>query len=223
LEPHREEDLERNPMRKAAFFMSREKTLCELLGAYLFFLLLAGCGSAPVYRYWALSTESPDYKAPVNVRLRSLRSGGLVRGEEMIIRSGPTRVEFYRADRWIVDPDELVRQKLKEIFGAPKPGLPEVLLDAQLEAFEQLEKPEGAFAHLRLEARLQLQGPSSEHESPSLLKVFDIVKPLPQADPSALAEGLSKALEEAAASILEAAARLAGKAPAGPRTQTQPE
>jgi hypothetical protein len=159
--------------------------------------LLSGCATAPDMRYHTLDM-TPSGSAgtlPVNVTVEALRAGQAVRRPEIMVKRSPTEIEYYAEHAWAADVAEVVREKLAAELGPKDPEKPAILVWGTIQAFGQVDTPEGAKPHIKLELAFRLSG-TSRYAEP-LLEVTYENRPGEEpavAPPSAKAEDAARAV-----------------------------
>jgi ABC-type uncharacterized transport system auxiliary subunit len=128
----------------------------------------------------------------------------LTRGA-ILIKLSPTRSEYYASDQWLSRVDEQVTEKLKAEFGSPKEGRPTAVVTGLLVACEQVDLPDGAEGHVRLDVTFSRDATRAV----ALAKrSYEARERANGTDPDAVVAALSRAVERIAASIAVDAATL---------------
>lgn len=168
--------------------------------------LLAGCASAPNMRFHTLDMAPSGEGAalPVNVTVEQLRTAQAVRRPEIMVKRSPTEIEYYAEHAWAADVAEVVREKLAAELGAKDPGKPTILVSGTIQAFGQLDTPEGAKPHIKLEFAFRAAG-TSRYAEP-LLEVTYENNPLEE---PAAAPAAASAEDAARAVVIALSGRLA--------------
>jgi ABC-type uncharacterized transport system auxiliary subunit len=171
-------------------------------------LVSAGAGgclsaSAPDYRYWTVDMSSSGSAAPrtCNLHVEGIRCSSALASNEILIKVGPTRAEYYALDQWIAPLEELVAEKLGAEFGPIEQDRPTTFLRGVLLAFEQVDLPDGgAEAHIKLEVELRPTGPEGVPGVP-LHKIYETRLPASERSAEAVVSALSEGLTRIAAEI----------------------
>jgi ABC-type uncharacterized transport system auxiliary subunit len=143
-----------------------------------------------------------------NVEVDRLRcSGALTRGN-ILITVKPTRAEYYAVDQWLAPLHELVEEKLAAEFGPGREGRPTVAVRGSILAFQQVDVPGGAEAHIKLALLLTLD-PATDEPARARKRIYEIRLPAAERTPSAVVEALSEGLERLAQRIAEDADAMA--------------
>ncbi len=170
-------------------------------------VIFAGCASAPKVRYFTLDMESSGQSSPqVNLAVERIRVGEALARKDILIKKSPTEIEYYAAAQWAANLDELVANKLRSEFGPKHDGAAMVVVAGELLAFEQVDVPGGAEAHVRLAAMFRWPEATPPEGLP-FERVYDVRLRAASPTASAVVEALSKCLEQIAASMAADAAR----------------
>jgi len=125
--------------------MKRLALLTVVLGA-------VGCTSTPAPRYYTLDmTPSTQRELPCNIMVDRLRPAESLVRSDILIHKTPTQVEYYALDRWAASLGELVAHKLNAEFGPIDEQRETIFLTGEILAFEQVDVPGGAQAHINIE------------------------------------------------------------------------
>jgi ABC-type uncharacterized transport system auxiliary subunit len=151
-------------------------------------------------------------KTSVNIDVMPLRRHEALARNTIVIRSAPTVIEQYPADRWAANVSTLVAEKLEAEFGAPKPDRETVQVTGEVLAFERVDTPDGAQAHVKLDIAMQSPG-AQRGPKPILWKVYDEYAPVEDLSAQKLAEALSDVLARIAVNLAEDAGRVPATAP----------
>lgn len=151
--------------------------------------------------------RSGKASASVNIDVMPLRRHEALARNSIVIRSAPTRIEYYPADRWAANVSTLVAEKLETEFGPPKPDRETVQVFGEVLAFERVDTPDGAQAHVKLDVTMQTLG-AQGGSKPILWKVYDEYAPAEDDTARALAEALSEVLVRIAVNMAEDAGRI---------------
>ncbi len=176
------------PMRYVVFFAA-------------FVLAIAGCKTAPPTQYYTLNMESSGAaQAPVNLLVERGEVGEALSRRDIMIKEGPTQIEYYATSQWAAGLDELVRQKLQEEFGLPHEGRDTLLLTATVLAFEPIDVPGGADASAKFSVEVRSEA-ASRHDVPLLVKVYESRKKSATERPADVVQALSEITEAIAQQI----------------------
>lgn len=179
--------------------------------------VLAACMSTPAPRYFTIDMRpSGEANAPCGVRVERLRAVEPVARREIMIKASPTEVEYYASDLWVADLGELVQEKLNAELSQDKNSAPAVLVSGSVLAFEQVDAPDGAEAHIKLELVFRQAG--ARRSDSALEKTYEVCVETDNNIPEAVVEALSRGLEEIAREI----ARDAGAFQAGLQAEPEP-
>jgi ABC-type uncharacterized transport system auxiliary subunit len=145
--------------------------------------------------------------AECGIEVVNVRTVDALGRPELLIKKSAIELEYYAVDRWAGALDELVEQKLEAEFAGTRAPFDDdqtsVPIEVEVLAFQQEDTADGARASVRL--RVELTGGGGETAGPIVYAAQRDVAP----NPSAVAEGLSRALEEIAKGIARDANRLA--------------
>jgi uncharacterized lipoprotein YmbA len=185
--------------------MKRLALLTAILGA-------AGCTSTPAPRYYTLDmTPSTQHERPCNIVVDRLRPAESLVRTDILIHKTPTQVEYYALDRWAASLGELIAHKLNAEFGPIDEQHKTILLTGEILAFEQVDVPGGAQAHIQIQLEAREEG-ASRHEKPLCVRMYHKTLPAKSPAPEAVVQALSEGLEQIAAEICEGAAAWSRKA-----------
>ncbi len=160
-----------------------------------------GCAHTPEPRYYTLNmTPSGTVHPDCNIEVDRLRPHDALTRTDILVKKSPTQIEYYALDRWAATLSELIPEKLQAEFGDPDPQRRTIAVSGTILAFEQVDRPDGADAHIKLELDLRNEG-ASRYDTPLLRKLYEVTLPANAAEPAAVVETLSKGLEEIAAEI----------------------
>lgn len=181
--------------------------LSRFLACGILALIIAGCASTPKVRYFTLDMESSGQSSPqVNLVVERIRVGEALARKDILIKKSPTEVEYYAAAQWAANLDELVANKLRSEFGPKHDGAVTVVITGELLAFEQVDVPGGAEAHVRLAAMFHRPESASPQDLP-FERIYDVRLRAASPAASAVVEALSRCLEQLAAAMAADAAQ----------------
>ena len=130
-------------------------------------LLLWGCATAPVDRYYSLDL-SPAPRAvereALVLKVRTFEAAEICQQTRIVRRPGPNEVTYYDTHRWAAPLEQLVTEGVIQVLRAQGPYeqvLPitaptpaDRYLDGEILAFEERLEPSGPVAVVRLRFRL---------------------------------------------------------------------
>ncbi len=168
---------------------------------------LAGCLSVPEPNYFTLDMRSSgQIYAPFALVEVRIRPGEAVARREIMIRTSPTKVEYYATQRWAADLGEQLSEKLKTEFGQSNSEEARVRITGDLLAFEQVDTRDGADARVKLDLIVTLESENAD-ASRSFSKIYETVVAADAPNAPAVVEALSRGLESIAAELAEDLAR----------------
>lgn len=170
-------------------------------------MAIVSCATAPKRDLYTLDMRSSGgVEAAVDIAV-----GGVVVSEKLarrtiVIQASPTRVESYATARWAFGLREMIEQKLAAELDAAAGGRP-LVLDAVVEAFEQVDTAAGPAARVRMRVEMRDRD-SNRSEPPLVAKVYEATRPATEKTVDGVVQALSRTLEEIAFEIAEDAAAL---------------
>jgi len=182
----------------------RTKAVTGMLGLSALICAAAGCVHTTETRYYQLDmTPSGKVQAGLSLEMGRLGVADDLARREILVQKDATEIEYYADAQWAVSVPELVRRKLEAELGRAKPGEPAIVLDGDIQAFQQVDVPGGAEARVTLHLRFR--------KDSEVVFQNEYSRQFPARDPSpkAVAHALSRALEAIAADIAADAAKLA--------------
>lgn len=172
---------------------------------------LAGCLSAPNYHYYTLdmrsSGEAASMPRPHSILVDRVRPAEALAPADIMIQKSPTEVEYYAGHQWVASLGQLVGEKLQVEFGPPDDSRENLLLQGEILAFEQVDRPGGADARVKLAISLRKEG-SRRLDPPLLRKVYETSVSADAPRPAEIVRALSEAVEEIAVLIVRDAGKL---------------
>lgn len=169
---------------------------------------LAGCGNSPASRYYTLDMKPSGGAAPAfGLEVERIRSSEPVARRDILIKKTPLEVEYYAVDKWAADPGQLVGEKLAAEFGHRPDADKRVRISGNLLGFEQVDTPVGPEAHIKLDLEFR-RAAADRFDAPALKKTYELSLPMQGNGPAAVAETLSRGLEQVAAQIAADAGKL---------------
>jgi len=171
-------------------------------------VFLAGCVSPPAARYYTLDMRpSGTVKAPVNIEVDQLRESEAIGRKDILIKKSPTQIEYYARDQWAAALSEIVAQKLESEFGRAADNGKTIVITGTILDFEQVDTPDGAEAHVRLDLEFRRQD-MSRYDPPLLKKIYQRILPADTRAPGEVVRALSRCLEKIAEEIASDAGAL---------------
>ncbi len=169
-------------------------------------LVMSGCLTRPAARYYTLDMTPSGKVDPAGAcRVDRVRVADALERPELLLQFSSTQVEYYALDRWVSFPGDLVRQKLQAEFSS---AAPVCRIEMELTAFQQVSHNGSDEAVARIEAAFYRAAASAG--APAVLeKGYEARVPMAKETPAALAEALSRALEQIASAVSIDAAQLA--------------
>lgn len=164
--------------------------------------LAGGCASSPGPNLFTLNMEpSAEAGSPVNLTVGRLRIAEALHSKRILIKKSPTEIEYYAAAEWAAGLDELLAEKLGAEFGPAGPARPTFVISGVLLAFEQVDTPGGAQAHVKLQLDIRKDG-ASYYSAPELSKAYEVRRPAKSGTSGGIVEALSECLEQVAREIV---------------------
>lgn len=172
------------------------------LGIVLIILTTVGCVSVPELNYYTLDLRSSGrISGDFVIDSMRIHVGEAVSRREIMIRTSPTKIEYYATQVWAAGLDEQIGEKLKAELGArPVPAAVHIDVVGELLAFEQVDTLEGADAHVKLELTIRRSIANSE-EKTEFSKVYETTLAAGARTAPAVVEALSHATELIASEI----------------------
>jgi len=170
--------------------------------------LSAGCASvSPTYYTLDMTPSGTVEKGPHHLVAAYFTVGEALTSRQIMIKKSPVEVEYYAASEWAAGLDKLVSEKLQAEWGG-RAGQERALdVSGVIQAFEQIDMPDGADAHVRLAIAIRNAG-ESRYSVPLLEKVYHCRTSAAAATSLAVVEALNQCLEQIAAEIAADAAGL---------------
>jgi ABC-type uncharacterized transport system auxiliary subunit len=163
--------------------------------------VLAGCVTVPQTQWHTLDMQ-PSGAIQLDARVvfpRPLEASSALQRSSILIQTGPTEMEYYATREWVAPVAELVTRKLAVEFGTQGLLNGDVQVSGTVLAFEQVDVPEGAEAHVQI-ALVATQGPRG---GLYIEKVYDVREPSASTGVSDVARALSRAVERVAAELAD--------------------
>ncbi len=175
--------------------------------------MFAACASVPLYRYYTLDmSPRAGIDAPIAVESVRISVNQALARPEILVRTSPTKIEYYALDRWAGGLDEQLDEKLKTEFGNPGPDPIRLRVDGALMAFEQVDTPAGAEVRVKLDLSVEARG----RQTVQFTKLYYNSQPASASGADAVVEALSRAVEAIAVEMAADVQRYAAAAPAAP-------
>lgn len=180
----------------------------QIMSLAILAALAAGCVSSAGPDLYTLNmAPSAQAGSPVNIAVKRLRVAEPLQNKRILIKTSPTEIEYYAAAQWAASLDELLAEKLAAEFGPADPERPSYVVSGMLQAFEQVDTPAGAEAHVRLAVEIR-EANASHYSTPALAKTYTARGPAASATPGGVVQSLSDLLETVARDIVADAAAL---------------
>jgi len=171
-------------------------------------LLLAGCLGGSNTRHFQLDmTAANEPPAAFNLIVDRLVAADPLVQSEIMVQASPTEVRYYSDALWAASMSELMREKLSVEFGPLEPDRPSLLVTGRIRNCGRLEDGGAAYAHVRLDLALRLEG-MGRYAEPLHRKTYETRRPLANDAPDDLVIELSRGIEDIAGQIIEDAMRL---------------
>lgn len=204
--------------------------LLSLLAALLV-PFLGGCGKPPMLvNQYILEYPAPPVggraKIPGAIKVELFSVAQAFNTNAMVYQPQPYKSQVYNYSRWRVNPGYLVTDYLlrdlretglfKAVFGPDSSGKHRFKLEGGVADFQELDEPDGWKASLALTVTLL---DTNQEELPQRVvfqKTYRAQEPMPEKSPQGLAQGMSRAMEQVSARIINdtcvaARTRTAGK------------
>jgi ABC-type uncharacterized transport system auxiliary subunit len=179
--------------------------------------LLSGCGKAPN----AVENYILEYSSPVmgarpqldqNLTVEQFAVAQAYNSRDMVYRPSPYQSDVYRYNRWRVNPGYLVTDYLirdlrnsrlfRGVFLGPNSGNSRYQLEGAVEEFQELDEPDGWKASLAINVTLLDTAQELLPQRVVFQRNYRAVEPLVQKTPHGLAQGMSQAMENVSAQII---------------------
>lgn len=171
-------------------------------------VVVAGCASTPKLDYYTVDmTASGKAATNLNLVVGHFETSEKLDRTQIVIQQTPTRIDYYRNERWAASVGEMVEHKLVAEFGPAVEGRRELIVSGRVTAFEQVDGSSGPQALARLEVAVR-EGGAKRFETPLLEKTYEASGAAETNSVDAVVQALSRVLEEIAAEIAEDAAGL---------------
>lgn len=159
------------------------------------------CASAPKIDYYTLGMEpSGGVAAVANLSVERFRTTEALARSQLMVLASPTRVDYYATAQWAGSLGELVQQKLAAEFGPPVDGRRDLVVSGRVIAFEQVDRPSGAEARVRLDIAVR-DADTPRYQPPLLEKSYTSIRTVSGSNTDSVVAELSRCVEEIAAEI----------------------
>ena len=140
-------------------------------GAWVFALVMAGCGGKILYPHYytldlppAPKSTATDPRLPATLAVRPFGTPAYLRQGRIVYRQAPAEIAFYEYHRWAAEPASMVTSCMIEalrssrLFSFVKPydgqGQQDYLMSGRIEQLEEIDSAEGVRVVARLSAEL---------------------------------------------------------------------
>jgi len=147
--------------------------------------------SVPDYRYYTLDMR-PGSGVETDLWVRSvrIRTAEALANDDILIRTGPTTIEYYALDRWASGLEEQLAEKLSAEFAQRRTQDNVLDIEGTVFAFEQSEVGEEVTGRVKLQLDVEING------RPAIAKTYTAETPARAASASAAVVALSRATEQ---------------------------
>jgi len=198
--------------------------------AVLLVACLSGCGKPPMLvNQYILEYPAPVTGGKVNlpaaVKVELFSVAQAFNSNAMVYQPRPFQSQSYNYSRWRANPGHLVTDYLirdlresgrfKAVFGPDSGGEHRFKLEGGVAEFQEIDAAEGWKASLALTVTLL---DTTQAELPRRVvfqKNYRALEPLPEKTPQGLAQGMSRAMEQVSARIIDDTYEAARKRSAG--------
>jgi ABC-type uncharacterized transport system auxiliary subunit len=185
--------------------------------AALLVACLSGCGKPPMLvNQYLLEYPAPvtggKARIPASVKVELFSVAQAFNTNAMVYQPQPFQSQFYNYSRWRANPGYLVTDYLirdlresglfKAVFGPDSSGKCRFKLEGGVAEFQELDAADGWKASLALTVTLL---DTTQEELPQRVvfqKNYRVLEPLPEKTPQGLAQGMSRAMEQISARII---------------------
>ncbi len=190
---------------------------CLALAAALLVACLSGCGKPPMLvNQYILEYPAPAVggkaKLPAAVKVELFSVAQTFNTNAMVYQPRPFQSQSYNYSRWRANPGYLVTDYLirdlresglfKAVFGPDNSGEHRFKLEGGVAEFQEVDAADGWKASLALTVTLL---DTTQPELPQRVvfqKNYRVLEPLPEKTPQGLAQGMSRAMEQVSARII---------------------
>ena len=204
-------------MKKLELWPRPPRPLITLMIGFFLISLLSGCGKPPN----AVEKYILEYTSPVigarpqldqNLTVEQFAVAQAYNSMDMVYRPSPYESGVYRYHRWRVNPGYLVTDYLirdlrnsrlfRGVFLGPNSGNSRYQLEGTVEDFQELDEPDGWKASLAINVTLLDTAQELMPQRVVFQRNYRAAEPLVQKTPQGLAQGMSQAMENVSAQII---------------------
>lgn len=170
--------------------------------------ILTGCAStSPSYYTLDMTPRTLDTTGSKHLVAAHFMANESLTNRQILIKKSPVEVEYYAASEWAAGLDQIVAEKLQAEWGGDAGQEQSLDVSGVILAFEQIDTPGGADAHLKLAITIRKAGES--RYAPALLeKTYQCRQAAAAPAPREVVLALNTCLETVAAEIAADAAQL---------------
>ena len=199
--------------------------------AALLVACLGGCGKPPMLvNQYILEYPAPvvggKMKIPAAIKVEPFSVAQAVNTNAMVYQPQPFQTQVYNYSRWRANPgylvtDFLIRDlresgRFKAVFGPDTTGEYRFKLEGGVVEFQEVDATDGWQAFLALTVTLLDTQPEELPRRVVFQRNYRVQEPMPEKTPKGLAQGMSRAMEQVSARIINdtfeaARSRTAGK------------
>ncbi len=216
-------------MKKLKIWPRPPRSMITLIIWCFLIFLLSGCGTPPnAVEKYILEYPSPVISArhqlDENLTVEQFAVAQAYNSTDMVYRPNPYESEVYRYHRWRVNPgylatDYLIRdlrnsRLFRGVFLGPNSGNSRYQLEGTVEAFQELDEPQGWKASLAMNITLLDTAQELLPQRVVFQRNYRAEEPLVQKTPQGLAQGMSQAMETLSAQIINDVYQACQKRPA---------
>ncbi len=166
-------------------------------------LTTSSCATRPPARYYTLDmSHSAQAQPAFNFNVERFRVAQALSRDEIMIKTSPTEVEYYATDQWVANIGELVARKLQIEMGPRHGERPELVIMGTIQAFEQLDTPDGTQVQIEIDIEVR-DSISSRYVAPLFQHRYRDVRSAENNNPASAVRALSAGLEEIARAIAD--------------------
>jgi ABC-type uncharacterized transport system auxiliary subunit len=190
--------------------------LAALLAAFLV-ACLSGCGKPPMLvNQYILEYPAPvirgKAKIPAEIKVELFSVAQAFNTHAMVYQPRPYQSQSYNYSRWRANPGYLVTDYLirdlresglfKAVFGPDSSGEHRFKLEGGVAEFQEIDAADGWKASLALTVTLLDTTQAELPQRVVFQKNYRVLEPLPEKTPQGLAQGMSRAMEQVSARII---------------------
>lgn len=170
--------------------------------------ILTGCAStSPSYYTLDMTPAAQQLTGPNHLVAAHFVANESLTNRQILIKKSPVEVEYYAASEWAAGLDQIVAEKLQAEWGTYAGQEQSLDVSGVILAFEQIDTPEGADAHVKLAISIRKAGES--RYAPALLeKTYQCRRTAAAPAPREVVLALDGCLAAVAAEIAADAAQL---------------